>query len=115
VRFALVGALVAVSLVAAATHGGTAQKPAPRLTAARGVVHGTNFAVRQLVRVRFSAPAGTTTRRTTSTSSGAFAARVPYHGPCAGTIHILARDARGDRAQMTLRGKSCGPALGPGA
>lgn len=110
-RIAIVGALVAVLLAAAAAQGGTAQK-SPRLTAAHGVVHGTNFAARRLVSVRFSASAGTMTRRVTSTSSGAFAARVPYHGPCVGTIHVLARDTTGDRAQMTLRGKSCGPALG---
>jgi hypothetical protein len=103
---AAVTLLVAATACAASSAGSTK----PQLKLARGSVHGSHFASRELVRITLVGPAPRIQRRVRTNAHGAFNAALPAHDECLGPLLVVARGSSGDTARLKLPQRACPPA-----
>ena len=104
---AFVSAAVTLLVAASAWAAPGARNTAPALSARAGVLHGSHFHARELVRVTFVLSGDSVQRRVRATATGAFEITLPPSSRCAGSVFVIARGTRGDAARLMIRRQAC--------
>jgi hypothetical protein len=106
-RTAFVSAAAALLIVGSAWGTSAARNTTPLLTARTGVLHGSHFHARELVRVTFEMSGDSVVRRVRASVTGAFAITLPPSSRCAGSVFVVAHGTRGDAARLMIHRRPC--------
>jgi len=106
-RTVFVSAAATLLIAGSAWAGSGARTSAPVLTAGAGVLHGSHFHARELVRVTFEMSGDSVLRRVSASATGAFAVTLPQSSRCAGSVFVVALGTRGDTARLVMKRRPC--------